>query len=102
MTQANPATLHIISKSPTHQQRYSDIANALLDDDAILFIEGGVYACCGTEATALLAATNNIYALSIDAQSRGLANTTPAAITLISDQQFVELCCQYHKTLSWF
>jgi len=102
MTNAQLETLHIISKSPSHQQLYSDMLSTTLDKDAILLTQNAVYALSSNQIIALAKPNIPVYALTIDVQAHGLSMASAAPVTFISDEQFVELCCLYKKTLSWF
>ncbi|MEM5528453.1 sulfurtransferase complex subunit TusB [Gammaproteobacteria bacterium AS21] len=95
-------TLHIINKSPTDHQLYQRCFNALMAGDAILFIESAVLVCVDREFTA--ATTDNIsyFLLEADIQARGLKQHSDHQFHVINDDGFVDLCCQYKKTISWF
>jgi len=95
-------TLHIISKSPSHQQLYADMLSATLENDAILLTQNAVYTLTCRQLDALIESASPVYALRVDVEAHGLANLTNIQVSLISDEQFVELCCSYKKTLSWF
>ena len=49
-----------------------------------------------------------IYALQLDLIARGLESKVVTSIdeqprvTIITDATFVDLCCQYKRTISWF
>jgi len=94
-------TLHIINKSPSDQKLYHRCFNSLLTGDAILFIESAVFVCIDQKH---LATTNDIsyYLLEADLEARGLNQQTNPSFEIINDDGFVDLCCQYKKTISWF
>jgi len=102
MTTSQLETLHIISKSPSHQQLYTDMLSATLENDAILLTQNAVYTLTCRQLDVLIESGNPVYALKVDVEAHGLANLTNSLVTHISDEQFVELCCLYKKTLSWF
>jgi len=102
MTTPHLETLHIISKSPSHQQLYTDMLSATLENDAILLTQNAVYTLTCRQLDALIESANPVYALTVDVEAHGLANLTNDDVTQISDEQFVELCCLYKKTISWF
>ncbi|NQZ31896.1 MAG: sulfurtransferase complex subunit TusB [Oceanospirillaceae bacterium] len=92
-------TLHIISKGPSDQQLYQNAFDSMLEGDAIVFTQAGVYSLLSKDFDF---PEQLIYALSIDVDARGLSQKVDKRSTLISDAQFVALCCQYKKTISWF
>jgi len=102
MTTSQLETLHIISKSPSHQLLYTDMLSATLENDAILLTQNAVYTLTCHQLDALIESGNPVYALMVDVEAHGLSNLTNSNVTQISDEQFVELCCLYKKTLSWF
>jgi len=102
MTTSHLETLHIISKSPSHQQLYADMLSATLENDAILLTQNAVYTLTCRQLDVLINTGNPVYALIVDVEAHGLASLTNSDVIQISDVQFVELCCLYKKTLSWF
>ncbi len=95
-------TLHIINKAASNQQLYIDCLDCLHEDDAIILIESAVYTAYDHERTILNNLNVPIYALKTDVQARGLLDKSNDKIPLIDDNEFVELCCQYQKSVSWF
>lgn len=95
-------TLHIINKSTTHSQLYSDCLACLGENDAVLLIESAVYSGCDSQQTFFKTLNIPVFALRTDAQARGVQDMMDQSIEQIDDSQFVELCCQYNKSISWF
>ncbi len=97
-------TLHTISKAPSDTSLWQSCLSALLPGDALLMIENGVYAASQTSIIRQLQSMNDVslYLLSADIEARGLAEQIRTEATLVDDQQFVALCCQHAKVVSWF
>ncbi|EPJ55927.1 MAG: hypothetical protein OFPI_01790 [Osedax symbiont Rs2] len=95
-------TLHIINKTSSHSDLYTDCFKTLLPGDAILLIEGAVYSACGQQVCDLLKQQVPLYALNIDIQARGLTQRIHSQVISIDDDTFVSLTCQYKKSISWF
>ncbi len=97
--------LHTVNKSPFEKQTLGSCVAHVLDGDAILMIEDGVYgAIAGTKAALQLEETKNvsIYALGPDLDARGLGEAKLAAgITIVDYKGFVELSVKHDKTQSW-
>ena len=94
-------TLHIINKSPSEKSLYADCFSALNNNDGLLFIESAVYACKDNDLT-LPDIKVHLYILQTDLDARGLPSTLRSKFTSIDDNEFVKLCCEYKKTISWF
>ena len=91
------STLHIVNKTG---QPLTLCLRSLNPDDAIIFIEDGVYnlhemACRNIQIN------QPGFALLDDCHARGL-NISDKAVNGISIDQFVALTEQYTKTLSWY
>ncbi|MDI1302120.1 MAG: DsrH/TusB family sulfur metabolism protein [bacterium] len=65
-------------------------------NDALLLCGDAVYA--GVSAAALPA---RCHALEADVRARGLLTLWPVQIPLINHGDYVDLCVQYQKSLSW-
>lgn len=108
MTQHIFETLHIINKSLTDRHLYQNCIEAAQEADAILLIESGVYSILDNDFSMLSALNIPIYALQVDLTARGLESKIKTSIdekprvTIINDNAFVDLCCQYKRTISWF
>lgn len=93
-------TLHIINKSPNGSSAFSLCLASLGGGDGILLIEDGVYGASQLE-TMLNGSQHTGYIMTADAKARGLSDH-PSVLQLIDYPQFVELCTQYQKSVSWF
>lgn len=92
-------TLHLIQESPFSSSALQECINILENGDAILLMQNGVY---GAHHTLTNSASLNIFALKDDLTARGIMDKTPTHIKTISYDEFVELCIQYDKTISWY
>ncbi len=102
---ASHETLHIINKSPGDILLYQNCFSSLLAGDAVLFIESAVYAAIDDNFQSVLdLAANDIpfFTLQDDLIARGLNNNLNLRFKAIEDNYFVELCCLYKKSISWF
>ncbi len=97
-------TLHTINKAPSDISLWQSCLSAVLPGDALLMIENGVYAATQTSIIKQLQNINEVslYLLSADIEARGLTQEIRTEAVLVNDQQFVELCCQHAKVVSWF
>lgn len=93
------STLHTISKSPQSGILQSCLA-VIGADDAILFIEDGVYHC--SSPLVIDNKTLRIYALREDMLARGTLGRLRDGIEPVDTARFVELSCEHDKVLSWF
>ncbi len=90
-------TLHIIQKNPFSHNALVNCLKVASKNDALLLMNDGIYAC----QHELLKDTNlNVFALTDDLAARGI--TPPAAIKSIEYTEFVSLCTEYDKSISWF
>ncbi len=88
-------TLHIVSQNnPLALKNCLAVAAA---DDALMFINDGVYALA---THAALAKRPLIYALEEDIKARGL--TLSQTVNRIHYRQFVALSCEYNPVQSWY
>ncbi|MFC6673089.1 sulfurtransferase complex subunit TusB [Marinobacterium aestuariivivens] len=94
-------TLHTLNRAASNQALIDDCLAALVDGDALLLLEDGVY--CALEARPLPLPTGvRCYALAADVSARGLDGRLASAIEVIDDADFVRLCCEHERVLSWF
>ena len=93
--------LHTINRSPS-RELLETCASLLQQGDGVLFIEDGVYHCLQQDCWPDLAADVSVYSLKEDMHARGILERNSSGAELIDYQQFVELCCEYEKTVSWF
>lgn len=75
---------------------------ALSPEDAIILIEDGVTAALQPPFNGHSNTDTPIFALKADLLARGLTERLNKDIAIINDAEFVELCCKYSKTISWF
>ena len=86
-------TLHTVNKTG---EPLALCLRSIADNDAILFIEEGVY--CLLNSTNL--SSHPVYALESDALARGV--TLPDNTIPINYHQFVAITTKYKKIISWF
>lgn len=109
------STLHILNASPfEHRVLFDRMIRLATPGDNLLLIENGVYAITNDYCLRTIYALGmNLFCLEIDITARGLHNTSALAntmpdiqqhpiIELINDIDFVNLCGQHHKVVSWF
>jgi len=94
--------LHILSQSPSKSSAMQDMLTALSAGDAIILIEDGVIAALHSALSKSSLTETPIYILEADLMARGLRERVKNDITVVTDSEFVKLCCQYSKTVSWF
>ena len=95
------STLHTISKSP--DSRLLDKCLALCgEDDAILFIEDGVYHGAVAAELAKVPAGTPVYGLREDLRARGLLERRNGRLKSANMKRFVELCAEFDRVLGWF
>jgi tRNA 2-thiouridine synthesizing protein B len=102
MPTTSKTTLHIINKTMTNARLYQDCSNSMLKGDELLLIESAVYSGCEQDFQSMIPSNVAVYALEVDAVARGLTEKLNKKIQLINDDQFVGLCCQHQKSISWF
>lgn len=93
--------LHIISRSPADNVLQT-CAPLIKSGDALLFLEDGVYHLGNETALAPLQAETSTYFLHEDLEARGLLNKTAEETATANYEDFVNLCCEYDKVISWF
>lgn len=89
--------LHLIQRSPFASTALADCLKIIGKEDSILFMQDGVYAL---NHESLENITNTSYWLQDDTTARGLKHGTLGK--LASYQNFVSLCTQHDKVISWF
>ena len=95
-------TLHIINKAASNAQLYSDCFDCLHQGDGIILIESAVYTACETDQKTLSNLDITTYALKTDILARGIQDKVSENVIVVDDSEFVELCCRYKKSVSWF
>ena len=93
--------LHTISISPDSKLLGSCL-KVINDDDAILFIEDGVYHCLSLIDLPAIIETVKIYGLREDMLARATLSKTVDRVEVIDTARFVELSCEHDKVVSWF
>ena len=95
------SSLHTINRSPS-RGLLDTCASILQQGDAVLFIEDGVYHCLQQDGWPDLPSGVSVYSLKEDMCARGILDRNSTSAESISYDRFVELCCEYDKTVSWF
>ena len=91
-------TLHTVNKTG---QPMTLCLRAVSEGDAVLLLEDGVYDVLLPELqTQLKSKDVSLHALTSDALGRGI--TIPDGCHGINYDEFVELCCQHEKVITWF
>ena len=93
--------LHTINKAPS-AQLLNSCSNTLQKGDAILFIEDGIYHALETALPEFIPEGVAIYALREDICARGLQEKCQEFVEIIAYRNFVELCVEHDKVVSWF
>lgn len=95
------STLHTVNKTSA-DNALSACLRVAQKGDALLFLEDGVYNTLQLGQYPQLDGME-IFALHDDVAARGLdCAKLPNTIKRISYNEFVELVCRYHRSLSWF
>ncbi len=95
------STLHTLARSPA-SNLLTECQQLLAQNDALLFIEDGVYYASRTDLLGLIPGKRKIYALREDILARGLSNKIAARVEVVSMHKFVKLCCEHKKVINWF
>ncbi len=90
--------LHTLNKACFEHSAVQDCLKALADGDALILLEDGVYLTDKFDS-ALKGRNITLHVVQYDAAARGLH---PQNAAFIDARQFVTLCCEYNKTLSWY
>ncbi len=90
------STLHILNRGPNQPQLLQHLLDALSEGDEILLIEDGVY--WASEHLAKRFQSFRPKVLGADAEARGLKALCGEKIT---DADFVDLCVQHQRSVSW-
>lgn len=89
--------LHLIQRSPFSSTTLSDCLNIVGDKDSLLFMQDGVYI---QNHPNLPSINNSVYFLQDDIEARGLR--VGSIGKSINYQEFVQLCTQHEKVISWY
>ena len=76
--------------------------NAVSECDACILIEDGVLAATQSTSEAFKDIPVPVHVLEADLLARGLSGRINEKFIIVNDDQFVQLCCEYSKTVSWF
>ena len=99
------STLHTINKSPFDRNSLDSCLRVISDNDAILFIEDGVYAATGTsfsDAVKAAAQTHSVYVLGPDLSARGMKEDgIVEGVKVVDYEGFVDLVTESDKVNSW-
>lgn len=92
--------LHQVFGSPSQDHTLQHCAERCQVDDGILLLQDAVYALQHPLLKQLTTKGLTVYVLQNDLEARGLSleNT---AIHLVNDEQWLRLCVQYDKVMSW-
>jgi tRNA 2-thiouridine synthesizing protein B len=96
--------LHIVNQAPFNRSCLADCLRVCEAQAALILIEDGVYAARadGEWAQRIFAKIDKVYALDADIAARGLTGKTAANIIGVDYAEFVQLCCEYSSTHSWY
>ena len=89
-------TLHQVFTHPNQHPSLDDCCQA---GDALLLLQDAVYAAT-QELTLMSLPGLKLYALENDILARGISIANPQ-ISVINDQQWLALCLEHHKVISW-
>ena len=93
--------LHKVARSPFDSTALQRCLRRISDQDAILLLQDAVYAAFSdNEVTEALRALPQVYLLKDDVDARGITNRLYNA-KLVGYPEFVQLCAQYNKVISW-
>jgi tRNA 2-thiouridine synthesizing protein B len=99
------STLHTINKSPFDRNSLDSCLRVISDDDALLFIEDGVYAATGTsfsKAVQAAAKSHAVYVLGPDLSARGMKEDgIVEGVKVVDYEGFVDLVTENDKVNSW-
>ena len=99
------STLHTINKSPFDRNSLDSCLRVISDNDAILFIEDGVYAATGTsfsDAVKAAAKSHSVYVLGPDLSARGMKEDgIVKGVKVVDYDGFVDLVTENDKVNSW-
>lgn len=90
------STLHILNRGPNQPDLLQHLLDAMSEGDQILLIEDGVYWASEHFAERFQLARPK--ALAADTEARGLTNLS---CETIDDEDFVELCVEHRRSVSW-
>ncbi|WP_299178674.1 sulfurtransferase complex subunit TusB [uncultured Neptuniibacter sp.] len=97
-------TLHILNKSPSADALIKRMLCAIEDGDAIIMIEDGVLGALDAHQGLFSSIPDNValFALEADLEARGITSRISEQVSIADDKQFVVLCSDMDKTVSWY
>lgn len=95
------ATLHILNKAPAEAGVANDCFRSISQGDGLALIEDGVYHALSAQPS-LMNKECQIFALQPDLEARGLSSRIESGTQVVNQAGFVDLCCQFEKSISWF
>ena len=95
------SSLHIISKSPGSNV-WLDCRKTLGNKDVVLLIEDGIYYGALPGRLGELPRKVKVFALRDDVLARGMSDKLMDSAKLIGYDDFVQLCCDAERCVSWF
>jgi sulfur relay protein TusB/DsrH len=93
-----PMILHTLNKPPSRTELWQSLVDTMADGDLLILIEDGCYHALNPSP--LLAACPKVAVLTDDAEARGIE--VGAGIERISYPEWVQLCTQFPKVISWY
>ena len=93
--------LHTISKGPSSKLLESCLSVAR-ENDALLFIEEGVYYSSKLASEPSIPKHHPLFALEEDIIARGLQHSILNKFETINYKKFIELCTLHEKVINWF
>ncbi|MDT8428799.1 MAG: sulfurtransferase complex subunit TusB [Pseudomonadales bacterium] len=98
----NAATLHTVNKAGTPPALLHSCLRMSSSGDAILLLQDGVYLVGSPVLEQAIDSGRDVFVLQSDMEARGLVMNPQQRMRLVDYTGFVELSCQYSKTISWF
>ncbi|UTW13498.1 sulfurtransferase complex subunit TusB [Marinobacterium rhizophilum] len=94
-------TLHTLNRPPSNTALLADCLRACSSGDCLLLIEDGVY-CALADLKLQLPDGVTACALAADVAARGLQSRLHDSIRQLDDADFVQLCCDHPRVISWY
>ena len=92
--------LHQVFNSPFNSAELQRFCEHAQENDALLLLQDAVYALNHPLFSSLLTQQKTIYILANDLLARGLVCHV-TQVKVISDQQWLALCVESNKVISW-
>ena len=96
--------LHTVNKSPLNSPCLNSCLRTIAQNDALLLMEDVVYGAVEHFSALLVSIPEGVpvFVLQADLLARGLQERLNPSVQVVDDEGFVDLCCQYSKTQSWY